>query len=67
MTPGEKEYISKDAVMTEIERRITACDIFWTIASRRGDCERAREEVRREKSHYESLLLFVKELEVKKL
>ena len=66
MTPT-KEYISKDAVMSEIERRITSCEIFWTIASRRGDCERAMEEVRREKSHYESLLLFVKKLETKRL
>lgn len=67
MTPAEEEYISRDAVMTEIERRITSCDIFYTIASRRGDCKRAMEEIERTKSHYESLLSFVKELETKKL
>lgn len=66
MTPT-KEYISKDAVIGEIERRIMSCEIFWTIASRRGDCKRAMEEIRREKSHYESLLLFIKKLEAKKL
>lgn len=65
MTP--KEYISKDAVMSEIERRIMSCDIFYTIASRRGDCKKAMEEIERTKLQYESLLSFVKELEVKKL
>ena len=64
MTP--KEYIPRDAVMSEIERRITSCDIFYTIASQRGG-KRAMEEIGITKSHYESLLSFVKELEVKKL
>lgn len=66
MTPTE-EYISKDAVIEEIKRRIMSCEIFWTIASRRGDCKKAMEEIRREKSHYESLLLFIKKLDVKEL
>ena len=67
MTPPTEEYISKDAVIGEIERRIMSCEIFWTIASRRGDCKKAMEEIEREKLHYESLLSFVKELKVKEL
>lgn len=64
MTP--KEYIPRDAVIGEIERRIMSCVTFYTIASQKGG-KRAMEEIERTKSHYESLLSFVKELEIKKL
>ena len=60
------QYISKSALVAEIERRIEKCDIFCIVADN-NNAKDAMEEIKREIQHYKSLLDFLDILEVKEI
>lgn len=61
-----EQYISKDALVAEINRRIEKCNIFYIVADN-NNAKDAMEEIKREIQHYKSLLDFLNVLEVKEI